>query len=142
MKIISRRFLFSPLSTISRVFVGDEFICYVLEDVTRLAGVKISGETAIPYGEYAVEVTFSPHFQRNLPLLVDVPNYAGVRIHPGNKPADTEGCLLPGMTYDTDVVNNSRDAFAVLFGKILNAKAVGEQVTISIEKVEMPDAVV
>ena len=53
-----------------------------------------------------------------LPLLQNVPAYEGIRIHPGNVAADTEGCLLPGRNKGTDTVTSSRIAFNALFNKI------------------------
>ena len=58
------------------------FICHTLEDVQR--DVKIKAETAIPWGMYKVVITMSNRFKRRLPLLLDVPNFEGVRIHGGN----------------------------------------------------------
>ena len=68
------------------------FICHTLEDVQR--DVKIKAETAIPWGMYKVVITMSNRFKRRLPLLLDVPNFEGVRIHGGNSEKNTEGCIL------------------------------------------------
>jgi hypothetical protein len=132
MNITLDRFQRTDQSTISRVFVNDDQtpICYALEDMVRPE--KIFGETAIPAGTYPVTVTYSPHFGRDLPLLVGVPGYEGVRIHPGNTAADTEGCILPGTTFSDDAVQNSRAAFALLFNKILAANEAGESITITV----------
>ena len=58
------------------------FICHTLEDVQR--DVKIAGKTAIGWGMYKLIVSMSNRFKKRLPLLLDVPNFAGVRIHGGN----------------------------------------------------------
>lgn len=68
------------------------FICHTLEDVQR--DVKIAGKTAIPWGMYKLIVNMSNRFKKRLPLLLDVPNFAGVRIHGGNTEQNTEGCIL------------------------------------------------
>ncbi len=102
--------------TISELYVNDQFECYTCEDVER--PVKIAGVTAIPRGTYEVVITFSDRFQRLLPLLLNVPNYEGVRIHPGNTAADTEGCILPGKEKTVNSVTQSKIAFDALFPKI------------------------
>lgn len=81
-------------TTIGIVVVDGKFFGYCLEDVVRPVGVKVKGSTAIPAGKYEVVVTMSSRFKRMMPLLVDVENFDGVRIHGGNSHEDTEGCLL------------------------------------------------
>ena len=89
------------------------------------------GATAIPCGTYGVKLTHSPRFQRILPLLVDVPGFSGVRIHPGNTIADTEGCLLPGRIKHGESVKESRVAFHALLAKL---EAAGDEpITITID---------
>jgi hypothetical protein len=120
---------FSGQSTIGEMSLDGAFECYTLEDVVR--PVKIKGITAIPAGSYEVVVNFSERFQRLLPLLLNVPNYDGVRIHPGNTDRDTEGCILVGKTKKTDFIGSSRAAFATLFDKI-QAASLQEKVFIHI----------
>ena len=48
----------------------------------------------IPVGTYPVLVTLSPRFQRNLPLIDNVPGRSGIRIHRGTKPEHSKGCVL------------------------------------------------
>lgn len=118
--------------TIGTLLIDGVFECYTLEDVVRPDGEpKVFGETAIPAGEYDVTITFSPHFQRDLPLLHAVPSFEGVRIHPGNTAADTEGCLLVGESRDAESIHNSRAAFDALYPKIRDAIERGEKVTIA-----------
>jgi hypothetical protein len=110
-------------STIGILSIDGKFECYTLEDVVRV-GEKIYGQTAIPTGTYKVILTMSPRFKRVLPLIVDVPGFDGIRIHPGNTAKDTDGCILVGTSSGKDVVNNSRVAFEALYSKLLNTSGI------------------
>lgn len=127
-----------PAGTTGTLFLNGRRECYTLEDQVReikgqpVSAWKIPGETAIPRGIYKIEITFSPHFGRDLPLLVDVPGYEGVRIHPGNTAADTEGCILVGTTKSPGWVGQSRIAFDDLYPKIEAAFEAGEEITLEI----------
>lgn len=110
---------FSETSTIGTLYVDDQFECYTLEDKVR--PVKIKGKTAIPAGRYEVIINFSQRFGRMLPLFLNVPNFEGVRIHPGNTAADTEGCILVGETKDAEFIGQSKLAFEGLFNKLKTA---------------------
>lgn len=118
----------SDKSTIGRLLIDDVFQCWTLEDVVRPA--KIAHETAIPAGTYKVIITESARFKRRLPLLVDVPGFEGIRIHPGNCAADTDGCILVGTAPATDWVGGSRAAFDSLFS-VLNRP--DQEMTITIK---------
>ena len=50
----------------------------------------------IPAGTYEVRITHSPKFRKDLPLLIGVPGRDGIRIHTGNKPEHSLGCILVG----------------------------------------------
>lgn len=125
-----RRRWFTSESTIGELWCEGKRLCFILEDVVRPD--KVYGKTAIPAGEYEVLVTWSPRFQRMLPILVDVPNYQGVRIHPGNTADDTEGCLLPGEGRQENRVLDSRKAFARVFKVIGEAVAASRKVVLRI----------
>ncbi len=80
--------------TLGTMTFPDGFVCQTLEDPVRPSGVKIAGDTAIASGTYRVSITMSTKFGKLLPLLENVPNFSGIRIHPGNTTADTSGCIL------------------------------------------------
>ncbi len=130
MELLLKRGPSSEKSTIGELFVNGAFECFILEDPVRPA--KIPGITAIPAGRYEIVRTFSNRFQRILPLLLNVPNFDGVRMHPGNKAEDTEGCLLPGKTKAKDWVSQSGAAFNQLEAKIIAALNAGQRVFITI----------
>lgn len=118
MKLELVRRWFTEASTIGELTVDGKHQCYVLEDRFRLPWEeKVPARTCIPCGTYRVVITPSPRFGVEMPLLLDVRGFSGVRIHPGNTPADTEGCLLPGLEVDADRVLQSREAYARLFSK-------------------------
>lgn len=119
-------------STISEIFVDGAYQCLILEDVIR-TGPKVYGKTAIPAGKYEVVISFSNRFQKYLPLLLNVPGFEGIRIHSGNAPEDTEGCLLTGTSKGINVVMESRKAFNGLFAK-LKAAEKKEKITIVIQE--------
>lgn len=119
-------------STGGVLLADGQFICYTIEDIQRPIDQKVAGKTAIPRGRYKIEITRSQRFGRDLPLLIDVPNFAGVRIHPGNTAADTEGCILPGMRRGQDAVFESRRAFNTLFAMMQAAAARKESIEIVI----------
>jgi hypothetical protein len=122
MKITVKRLHRTELSTIGELSIDGKFECYTLEDKER--DVKIKSETAIPKGEYKVIINQSNRFKRLLPLLLNVKNFEGVRIHPGNTNHDTEGCILVGTTRSKDFIGSSRVAFQRLFKKMQLAKDI------------------
>lgn len=107
---------FTSRSTIGKLTLEGTHLCDILEDTDRQLEInpksKVYGETAIPRGTYEIVLTYSPRFKKILPLLLKVPGYEGVRIHTGNKPEDTDGCLIVGERYSKipNYVINSRTA--------------------------------
>ena len=90
---------FSDTETIGRWTIKGEGFCFTLEDPVRKPGVKIAGDTAIPCGRYKVVLSYSPKFRRELPEVLEVPGFTAVRIHAGNGPEHTEGCILLGENH-------------------------------------------
>lgn len=135
MKLVLDRFEFTDRSTIGTL-TCDKFSCFTLEDCDRYledGGEKVYGETAIPRGTYKVIIDYSQRFKKELPRLLDVPGFEGIRIHPGNAPEDTEGCILVGSSYKDNWVGNSRATFTWLFDIIESALECGNDVEIEIK---------
>jgi hypothetical protein len=140
MDLVLRRRILTARSTIGALEVDGQFECLTLEDQVRrdpnpatpANEAKIPGQTAIPAGKYRVIVNHSARFQRLLPLLLDVPGFAGVRIHPGNTAEHTEGCILVGDEEGRDFIGNSRLAFNRLYPKIMAAFAKREPILLEI----------
>ncbi|WP_321425004.1 DUF5675 family protein [uncultured Bacteroides sp.] len=127
--------------TIGKLYIDNEYYCDTLEDTTRDINkdgkfdngeTKIYGSTAIPFGKYLVDVTYSNHFKKLLPLLIDVPAFDGVRIHAGNVTADTLGCILVGLNKIKGQLVNSRIYANLLTDKLTQAKSNNERIYISI----------
>ena len=67
-----------------RLVINGRFFCNTLER----KGYEI------PALCYPVRVTMSPHFKRLLPIVQNVPQRSGIRIHRGSKPEHSNGCVL------------------------------------------------
>lgn len=120
------------IATLGNLYVDGAFCCHTLEDVVQPDGVKIPGNTAIPYGSYPVVITWSPRFRCRLPLIADVPMFEGIRFHPGNTTDDTDGCILVGEEIDGSRLLRSRAAFDRLFPLLDAAQARQERITLEI----------
>ena len=127
--------------TIGNLFINGKFYCNIIEDVVRdinkngsfdCGEFKISGHTAIPYGKYEIQVTYSPKFKRKLPLLLNVKHFEGIRIHRGNTEKDSSGCLIPGENTKRGMVLNSTKYELELTNLIESANRRGEKVIIEI----------
>lgn len=134
MRLELHRFDFTDRRTIGKLSINGIFSCYTLEDAIR--PIKIPNETAIGYGTYDVIVNMSARFKRLMPLLLNVPNFEGVRIHSGNTDSDTDGCILVGLARTIDSILDSRKAFDLVFPQILAAVDKGDRVTIEIVRAD------
>ena len=137
MNMLLQRERSSAKATIGKLYVDGIAQCVTLEDVVR--PVKIPGETAIPAGKYRVIINRSTRFKRDMPLLLNVQGFSGIRIHPGNTAANTEGCILVGMErVGKDFIGQSRVAYDQLFAEMKEALANGEEIWLEItEKMEI-----
>lgn len=101
-------------------------------------------EVQIPTGIYSIELTDSldltcdcgPNHSLShlLPLLDGVPNRTNIRIHAGNWPRDSMGCVLVGLqtSPDGNMILQSRTALDSIVPLIQAAVVRGEPVKITI----------
>lgn len=125
MELLVRRHVLTEATSISEWFFIETGTftpvlrdCYGLEDRYREPGqVKVPGKTCIPCGRYPLTIERSPRLSELAghdvftPRLHDVPEFQGILIHPGNFERDTLGCLLPGLSFGDDKVNESVRAY-------------------------------
>ncbi len=121
-------------ATLGELRLDGVWFCWTLED--RVRAQKIKHETAIPAGEYVVTLTHSARFGVVLPQVNDVPEFSGIRIHPGNSAADTSGCILVGKGRNGERISDSREAFAAL---MLRLQQVAHNEVIVL-RIHQPDA--
>lgn len=120
MKLELKRVFTGKTYTIGHLYVDGEYITDTLEDIPR--EVKIMNETCIPVGTYKVILNESNRFKRVMPLLLNVPNFEGIRIHAGNTEADTSGCLLVGKNTQRGRLTDSKLAYDKLFSMMTKAE--------------------
>jgi hypothetical protein len=147
MELLLKRIARKPTYTIGRLFINKNYFCDVLEDYDRIyfGGSKVAGKTAIPCGRYEVVLNnYSPKFGNKepyktlcggcVPLIANVPNFSGVRIHIGNSEHDTDGCPLVGRNTVVGRITDSKATFVMLMDKYLNpAKKHKEKVFITVK---------
>ena len=120
MQLTLNRFDMTDDCTIGKLSIDGEFFCYTLEDrVREVSGAdvltwKIPGVTAIPRGNYRIVKSFSNRFQHDTLQLIGVPGFLGIRIHAGNTSANTEGCILVGLTAGDEAIYRSKEALRML----------------------------
>lgn len=137
-----KRIVTNNTYTIGHLYINGEYVCDTIEDADRglknsmqlseINKKKIHGKTAIPTGTYDIAMNvkspkysdfnrykWAKDFDGYLPRLLNVPGYEGVLIHVGNKPEDTEGCLLVGFNKSKGMVSDSTTTFKLLMNKYL-----------------------
>lgn len=119
-------------STLSHLYIGGLFCCYLLEDTVR--DHKVPGETAIPPGNYGLSLNHwagmntryakrYPAFHEGMVEIIEIPNYRLVFFHTGNDHTDTRGCPLTGSYWE--LVNGdyrvmgSRPAYEFVYPKLV-----------------------
>ena len=153
MKLLLHRRYKGTDYTIGTLYVDGTKFCDTLEDRDRgltssmslfaIKTKKIFGKTAIPTGEYTIDMhSISPKFKDRtwakpyngiLPRLLNVNGFSGVLIHVGNRPEETDGCILVGNNTVKGVVVNSATVFHKLMDQLITADSLGETITIVVE---------
>ena len=150
MELILNRKAIKKAYTIGQLYVGNRYLCDILEPPClhmKLATVKDPLKLtpdrahqlkpfAIPEGRYPVVINYSKKFNQWLPQLIGVPLFQGIRIHAGNYPFETKGCLLPGENKRKGMVLNSRIWLRNIKELIVKAKEQGEAVYITVRSSE------
>ena len=131
MNIILNRIAKKAKYTIGKLYINNQYFCDTLEDTDRgltqsmteqqIVSKKVQGETAIPTGTYRIIISYSNKFKKQMPLLLNVPGFAGIRIHSGNTEKDSLGCILVGKNKAVGKVLESRDTYSKLFSILQEA---------------------
>lgn len=139
---LKRRYL-GPEYTIGSLFINGKYLCDTIEDTVRdlnrdgdlldVGEGKLYGETAIPFGDYKIELSMSPKFKRLLPMILNVNHFTGIRIHRGNTAKDSHGCILPGENKRKGMVLNSTKYEKWLVREMKIATKDGDEISILIE---------
>ena len=128
--------------TIGRVFIDNKYFSDCLEDtdrgltsdmsITEIKNKKVYGKTCIPSGLYTILYTYSPKYQRLMPLVDNVKGFSGIRIHSGNTAKDSLGCILLGFNKEKGKVLKSRDTCNKFYKLIEEAIKNKESITLKI----------
>jgi hypothetical protein len=129
-KLELRRLEIAGDATLGELRAEGQWLCWTLED--RVRAQKIKHQTAIPAGQYAISLSQSQRFGTVLPMIHDVPEFTGIRIHAGNSPADTSGCVLVGLTREGDRIGRSREALELVMARLRAVGVTAELCTIEI----------
>lgn len=106
-EILMRRFSSNSVCTRGELMIGS----------TKLQTLEPS-KPIIPDGTYLIRLSYSPTFSKKYPYtvvlggkvpeIIGIEGHSGLRIHVGNYPSDTKGCILVGLNgTDCSVLNSS-----------------------------------
>lgn len=123
--------------TIGDLYVNNVWFSNTLEDKVRILNSfedKVYGETAIPVGRYKVIISYSNHFKKEMPEILNVEFFKGIRIHEGNHKDSTAGCILVGECKDVKegFIYNSKKTYNKLFDLLKKALSKNEEIFINI----------
>lgn len=113
---------------LGKVYANGLYFSESCEDQDRFlekGGSKIKGVTAIPRGRYKLTTSFSHRFKKELPEVQGVDQFSGVRCHGGNKPEDSEGCILIGKVRTRTGIANCADTVQRMIDMINTTEDAG-----------------
>lgn len=115
-------------SVAGELWLNGSLFCYTLEP-SRDNPVH-TGHPCIPAGAYSAIISHSPHLNYDTPELQNVPGRSDIRIHIGNYPKDSLGCILVGGAGNVpDFIGQSRLTFESLMAEIR-----GEPITVTVNE--------
>ena len=109
MKLLLQRVYDTGSETLGKLWLNDNFLCYILEDTYRRK--KIMHKTRILAGTYKLKLrNYGGFYKRYIKKFIDIEHtgmiqvmkllrFTDILIHIGNSKDDTSGCLLVGMDY-------------------------------------------
>lgn len=106
--LILNRIFQNDSYTIGKLYDGDTYLCDTLEPPVNV------NHPCVPVGTYEINYQPSKKFGTTMPFLLNVSGRVGIMLHPGNKPRDTQGCILVGRNNIKGTVLNSKVTFANL----------------------------
>lgn len=125
--IVVQRFSHDSVCTLSRIYF-DDMVFYGLEP----------SKPIVEDGNYLLTLTYSPRFSgkfpynglhgSQVPLINGVAGHSGVRIHVGNYPSDTDGCLLIGNSCSHAFLKDSAKAYRTLLKRMSEIEKVNPNV--------------
>ena len=153
MKILVERKWKKEEYTIGKLYIDGTFYCNTLEDKDRgltssmpleeVKKKKVYGETAIPSGNYELKLSYSSKFANRVwgkkykgqvPIILNVKGFEGIRIHPLNTAKDSLGCIGVGKNTVIGKVTNSTEYYYKLMDNyIVPAIKRNETITIIIK---------
>lgn len=135
MEILVDRIFLGETYTIGNLFLNGKYFCDTIEDVVRKLDSekdKVKDYTAIPNGRYKVILSYSPHFERVLPELLNVPYFKNIRIHNGNDETASSGCLIVGLNKQKGKVLQSKETLKKLMAVLQPVWDKKEEIYITI----------
>lgn len=132
-------------STLSHLYIGNYFVCYLLED--KISSIKATGLTCIPNGIYELKLNLSagmnvkyktkyPLVHKGMLEIIGIPNFNYVFFHIGNTILDTRGCPLAGHYWAMDkkeyVVSQSTFAYEFIYPKLLDLVKAQEKTIVEV----------